>query len=127
LIVRHLADDEDLEELLSRQILYTFDTEKLTLRRVEFPKMVQQEEWNRFVIDIVAPSAVLLRWDTMNELMTVYLGGLYRVTPRSEIRRMEPNLLPLYLYITCSFERDIERLQPPPLSAAVQFFDFNGL
>lgn len=73
LIVGYLADDEDIEDLPSRQILYTYDIDKMILRRVTFPKNVQEEEWKGFVVDSVAPSAVLLRWDGREDPMTVYL------------------------------------------------------
>ena len=73
LIIGHLADDEDIEDLPSRQILYTYDIDKMILRRVTFPKDVQKNEWKCFVIEDVAPSAVLLRWDGEEEPMTVYL------------------------------------------------------
>jgi hypothetical protein len=73
LIIGHLTDDEDVENLPSRQILYTYDIEKMLLRRVSLQKDVQKEEWEAFVIDSVALSAVLLRWDRTQELMTLYL------------------------------------------------------
>lgn len=73
LVVGYLADDEDIEDSPSRQILYTYDIDKMMLRRMTFPKSLQKEEWKAFVIDSVAPSAVLLRWDGTEEPMTVYL------------------------------------------------------
>lgn len=74
LIVGLLSDDEEIENLPSRQILYTYDIDRMILRRVIFPKSVQKEEWQGFfVIDDVAASAVLLRWEGQAGLMTVYL------------------------------------------------------
>ena len=73
LIVGHLSDDEDIENLPSRQILYTYDLDKMILRRVIFPKGVQEEVWDGFVIVSVSPSALLLRWDKKKDPMTVYL------------------------------------------------------
>jgi hypothetical protein len=73
LIIGHLTDDGDIENFPSRQILYTYDIEKMLLRRVSLQKDVQKEEWEAFVIDSVARSEVLIRWDRTQELMTLYL------------------------------------------------------
>jgi hypothetical protein len=73
LLVGHLSDDEEIENVPSRQILYTYDIDKMLLRRVIFPKGVQEEIWDSFDIESVAPSALLLRWDKKKNPMTVDL------------------------------------------------------
>ncbi len=74
LIVGTLADDEDVEKLPSRHIIYTFDIDAMLLRRIVFPKDVQEEEGGFIFIDSVAsPSTILVRWDSKKEPITVYL------------------------------------------------------
>jgi hypothetical protein len=73
LIVGCLSDDGDLEDYPIRQILYTYDIDKMMLRCVIFPKDVHAHYGDDFIIDSVAPSAMLLIWDRKQQPMTVYL------------------------------------------------------
>lgn len=75
LIIGHLVDDEDLEDLPSRHILYCYDLDKMILQRFSLPEVVQETEAESFVIDSVAPSAILVRFDKNQELVTVFLDN----------------------------------------------------
>ena len=71
-IVGQLADDEDVEDLPSRNTLYIYDIDKATLSRVNFPEGAQDKISPGFVIDSVAESGALLIKDGKS-VLTVYL------------------------------------------------------
>lgn len=73
-IVGILSDDGDLENFPSRQIIYTYNINSTTLRRLIFPNDFLEKYGDLFIIDSVAPSAVLIKWDRGQQLMTAYLN-----------------------------------------------------